>query len=455
MQAIWQKTTRVLGAILFAIAAFMASEARAQGISLIRDAEIEQALRDYTDPILVAAELNPADIKIYIVNDPTLNAFVAEGQNIFVHTGLIVAADTPSQLKGVIAHETGHIAGGHLARSREAQGAAYVPVLASIALGILAIAAGAPDAGIALISGAQAFGLASLSRFTQVQESAADQAGATFLETSGQTSEGLVDFFAKFRYLEVVSESRAPPYFKTHPLSADRIEALRTRLAKSPFKDVKDSPADLQRFALLKAKLEGYLDPPGRVFARYPKSNDSLEAHYARAVAAYRIPDLGVASQELRYLMARQPENPYYPELMGQLLFEHQRAEEAVFFNRRAVALKSDSALLDIALARALNADGPQSNPDEAVVMLNKAIVLEPDNAYAWSELASIHDARGEGGMARLATAEAYFAIGGYQQAFGFAERAKRELTEGSVSWRRASDISQLAQAEVRQGQGG
>lgn len=455
MQANWLKATRMLGAALFAGLALIASDARAQGISLIRDAEIEQALRDYTDPILLAAGLQPADVKLYLVQDPSLNAFVAEGQNIFIHTGLIVAADTPSQLKGVIAHETGHIAGGHLARSREAIGQAYVPVLASIALGILAIAAGAPDAGVALIAGAQQFGYASIARFTQVQESAADQAGATFLEASGQSSAGLIEFFSEFRYLEVVSESRAPPYFKTHPLSSDRIEALRTRLAKSPYRDVKDSPAELLRFKLLKAKLEGYLDPPARVFSRYPKTDDSLEAHYARAVAAYRIPDLGVASQELRYLMARQPDNPYYPELMGQLLFEHQRADEALLFNRRAVALKPNNALLDIALARTLTAAGSQSNPDEAITLLNRAIALEPDNAYAWTELATIHDTRGEGGLARLATAEAYYALGGYQQAFGFAERAKRELSEGSVSWRRAADISQLAQTEVRQRQGG
>lgn len=455
MQANWRKTARMLGAAVTVALALGAMDARAQGISLIRDAEIEQALRDYTDPLLLAANLDPADVKLYLVQDPSLNAFVAQGQNIFIHTGLIVAADTPAQLKGVIAHETGHIAGAHLARSREAQGQAYIPVLASIALGVLAIAAGAPDAGVALIAGSQQFGLASLARFTQVQESAADQAGSTFLEASGQSSAGLIEFFTKFRYLEVVSESRAPPYFKTHPLSSDRIESLRTKLAKSPFKDVKDSPEDLQRFKLLKAKLEGYLDPPARVFARYPKTNTTLEAHYARAVAAYRIPDIGLASQELRYLMEKQPENPYYPELMGQLLFEHQRAEEAVFFNRRAVALEPNNALLDIALARALAASGGRANTDEALVMLNRAIALESDNAYAWSELANIHDEKGEGGLARLATAEAYFAIGGYQQAFGFAERAKRELTEGSVSWRRAADISQLSQSEVRQRQGG
>lgn len=455
MQANWLKTARLLGAGLVAAMALHAQAARAQGISLIRDAEIEQALRDYTDPLLLAANLDPADVKLYLVQDSSLNAFVSQGQNIFIHTGLIVATERPAQLKGVIAHEIGHIAGGHLARSREALGQAYVPVLASIALGVLAIAAGAPDAGIALISGAQQFGLASLARFTQVQESAADQAGANFLEASGQSSAGLIEFFSEFRYLEVVSEQRAPAYFKTHPLSSDRIEALRTKLAASPYRDARESPEELLRFKLLKAKLEGYLEPPARVFGRYPKTDDSLHAHYARAVAAYRIPDIGVASRELRYLMERQPSNPYYPELMGQLLFEHQRAEEALFFNRRAVALLPNNALLNIALARALVAAGDKVQIDEAVVLLNRAIALESDNAYAWSELATIHDSRGEGGLARLATAEAYYAIGGYQQAFGFAERAKRELTEGSVSWRRASDISQLAQLEVRQRQGG
>lgn len=451
------RSLRKAAALGLALAASaLAGPAEAQGgIALIRDAEIEETMRAYTDPLLVAANIPPSDVKLYLVQDRSLNAFVTNGQNIFMHTGTIVEADTPNQLKGVIAHEIGHISGGHLARSREAISQATTPMLISIALGVLAIAAGAPDAGAALIAGSQQFGLASFVRFTQVQESAADQAGLTFLERSGQSPVGLQEFFEEFRYLEVVSESRAPAYFRTHPLSSDRIEALRQRIERSSTRNAQESPEDLRRFRLMQAKLIGYLESPARTLSIYPKSNTSEEARYARALAAYRASDLNSATVELEALMAAYPESPYYPELMGQLLFEHQRAEEALPFSRRAVELKPDNALLKIALARALLAADKERHADEAVSLLKDAVTVEPDNAFAWEIMADAHDARGEGALARLATAEAYFSVGLFGQAREFAERAKRDLPQNTVAWRRATDISDIAAIELRQRRGG
>lgn len=422
--------------------------AAAQGISLVRDAETEEMLRDFTDPILRAANIDPGDVRIYIVQDRSLNAFVALGQNIFVHTGLILAADTPAQLKGVIAHETGHIAGGHLARSQEAATQSLIPVAASILLGAAAIAAGAPDAGIALITGAQQFGQANFVRFTQVQESSADQAGASYLTALNESPEGLLQFFEKFRYAEVVSATRVPPYFRTHPLSSDRIESLRERIAHSP--NTPANPDDVRRFELVKAKLRGYLDAPGITFSRYPATDTSEPARYARAYAAYRAPDLKRAQQELYALMAMHPDNPYYPELMGQVLFEHQHADDAIPFQRRSLALKPQSALFQVALARSLAASEQPERLVEADALLRRATALEPDNTFAWTELARVQDLQGQPALARLSTAEAYFAAGAYDGAVEFAERAKKEgLQAGTVPWRRAQDISDFAKVEL------
>lgn len=435
-------------ALSLATWALPARQAAAQGISLVRDAETEEMLRDFTDPILRAASINPENVRIYIVQDRSLNAFVALGQNIFVHTGLILAADTPAQLKGVIAHETGHIAGGHLARSQEAAAQSLIPVAASILLGAAAIAAGAPDAGIALIAGSQQFGQANFVRFTQVQESSADQAGVSYLETLHDDPKGLLQFFEKFRYAEVVSATRVPPYFRTHPLSSDRIESLRERISRSA-----GAPAradEVRRFELVKAKLRGYLDAPSVTFARYPASDTSEPARYARAYAAYRTPDLKRAQQELNILIAMQPDNPYYPELMGQLLFEHQRADDAIPFQRRSLALQPRSALFQVALARSLAASEQPDGLAEADSLLRQATALEPDNTLAWSELARVQDLQGQPALARLSTAEAYFAAGIYDGAVEFAERAKKEgLEAGSVAWRRAQDISDFAKVEL------
>jgi predicted Zn-dependent protease len=423
--------------------------ASAQG--LIRDAEIEDTLHVYTNPLLVAAGLNPDDVELYIVSDPSINAFVSGGQNIFVHTGLILAAETPNELIGVLAHETGHISGGHLARSREAMGQAMGPMLISLGLGVLAIAAGAPQAGAALIAGSQQFAMSNFVRHTQVQESAADQAGAQFLEQSGQSGEGLISFFNRnMRPYEFMTR-RMPPYMMTHPYSSDRVEALRQRVANNPHRDAVDTPENIRRFQFMQAKLIGFIQSQGQTLARYPLRDQSQPARYARAVAYYRVSDLPRARQELDSLIAEDPSNPYYQELMGQILFENGRAEESIAYHRRSLELSPGQPLLQVNLARALVAAHERAGADEAIEILQQVVAREPDNAFAWRELAQARDLRGEQGLAELASAEQNFALGDYGSALNFAERARRTLPRNTPSYQRATDIVTFSGNEVRE----
>lgn len=445
---------RMRGALAGAAAALALSAAPASAApcpgNCIRDAEIEATLRDFSTPLWKAAGLNPSDIEIVLVSDPSLNAFVAEGQNIFIHTGLILAADSPNQLKGVIAHETGHISGGHLSRSDAAMAKAMRPAFISIGLGVLALAAGAGDAGAALISGSPQFAMASYARFSQVQEASADQAGMSFMEASGQSGEGLLGFFEKFRYEEVMSDARRSPYFRTHPLSSQRIESLRQRVDKAAHKDTPDTPEDIKRFNMMKAKLYGFLETPARTLVKYPETDTSLPARYARAVAAYRVPDLGKALKEVSALVDAEPDNPYFQELWGQILFESGKAKDALPHDRESVRLSPNSALLLTNLGRSLNGVGGQAEAKEAVGLLQKAVQIENDNVYAWRELAIAYDTAGDEGMARLATAEQAFALGDYSRALNFAMRAKQALTPGQAAWRRASDIAQISELNTR-----
>jgi predicted Zn-dependent protease len=429
--------------------AVLAAPASAQ--SLIRDAEIEDTLHVYSAPLLEAAGLESEDVHIYIISDPSLNAFVAGGQNIFVHTGLILAAETPNELIGVLAHETGHIAGGHLARTRQAVNQALGPALISIGLGVLAIAAGAPDAGAALIAGSQQFAMSNFVRHTQVQESAADQAAASYLEASGQTGEGLVTFFNRnIRPYEFLVR-RMPPYMMTHPYSSDRVESLRQRVEAGSHYGAVDTDENLERFRFMQAKLVGFIQTQGQTLARYPLSDTSQPARYARAVAYYRVSDLARSRQELEILMAEDPGNPYFQELMGQILFENGRAEESIAYHRRSLELSPGQPLLQVNLARALTAARGRQGADEAVRLLQAAIDTEPDNAFAWRELASARDLRGERALAELASAEQNFAMGNYSAALSFAERARRELPRNTPSYQRAADIVNFAGNEVRE----
>jgi predicted Zn-dependent protease len=433
----------------------LAGQAAAQ--SLIRDAEIEDTLRVYATPVLVAAGVRAEDVHIYIVDDNSINAFVAGGQNIFVHTGLIMAAENPNQIIGVLAHETGHIAGGHLARSREAINASLGTALISIGLGVLAIASGAPDAGVALISGSQAFAMGTFVRFTQVQESAADQAAVNYLDATGQSGEGLLDFFnEKLRPYEFQMR-RAPPYMMTHPYSSDRVEALRERISQSASLHAEDTPDNVRRFQMMQAKLIGFIRNQGQTLARYPTSDTSAPARYARAIAYYRVNRLPEAQRELNSLLTDEPRNPYFQELMGQVLFDSGRAADSIPYHRRSLELIPGQPLFEINLSRALNAANGRRGADEAVPLLQAALQREPDNAFAWRELAQARSLQGDEAEAELASAEQNFAIGNYPAALSFAERARRSLPHNTPSFQRANDLVSFSTEQVRemQRQGG
>ena len=444
-----QRARYALAGILSAFA-LMTSAQSAAAQTVLRDAEIESDLRRYADPIFKAAGLDPTHVDIILLQDSTLNAFVADGQKLHLNSGLILAADTPNQLIGVIGHETGHIAGGHLARSDEAIAAAMRPAYVSIGLGILAIAAGAGDAGAALIAGSQQFAMQSYLGFSRTQEASADQAAFTYLTATQQSAEGLESFFEKFRVQEVLSDQRRDPFFRSHPLSSERIAALRAKVSASPYKDAPDTPENIRALKMMQAKLRGFIDPPQQTFLKYPDTDQSQPARYARAIAAYRIPDLKRAVAETEALIADDPQNPYFEELLGQIYFENGKIPEAVVHHRKSLQLAPNTPLLQINLARALNALETPEATKEAIALLQSAITNDADNGFAWRELAIAYERSGDLPMAQLATAESAFTIGDYVRAHEFAQRAQKKLEAGSHAWRRASDIVLIAEPRAQ-----
>lgn len=448
LRALARKSSALLLAAICALAASVAPAA-AQGV--IRDAEIEDTLRVWGEPLWQAAGLRPDDVDMYIIQDPAINAFVTGGQNIFMHTGLLTAARNPNEIIGVMAHETGHIAGGHLMRSREAMRQAMGPAWISMGLGILLIAAGAPDAGAVLMGSSGTFAQGSFVQHTQAQEASADQAAISYLEQTGQTGEGLITFFNRnLRPYEFVVR-RAPPYMRTHPYVSDRVEALRLRVSSASHHDAPETADNLRRFEFMQAKLIGFLSPLGQTLGRYPLTDVSAPARYARAVGYYRVSDLENARAELNTLIQDEPDNPYFQELMGQILFENNRAEESIPYHQRSVDLAPGQPLLLINLARAKVAAFGREGAAEAILLLQEATAREPDNAFAWRELASARELLGERGLAELASAEQNYAVGNYPAALNFAERARRTLETGTVSYQRALDISNFAGAELRE----
>jgi predicted Zn-dependent protease len=429
-------------ALLIAVAPFaVRAQGQAERISLIRDAEVEDILRKDSEPILIAAGLNPSAVKINIIGDKSLNAFAAGGQQMFLNTGMIMEAENPGQLRGVIAHETAHIAGAHLARMDTGAKNAMKTFLLTMGLGVLAALAGEPGAGGAMVYSAGYFATLDMLGYTRIQESQADQAAATYLEAAGYSGKGLVDFFNNFRYEEVFSGANRFPYFRSHPLGSDRIEALRVRVEKLAHYNTPDTPEAIENHKIMVAKLKGFVQYPSVTLREYPESDTSFAARYARAIAHHqdKKPDRSLAAIEA--LLKDYPANPYLWELKGQVLFESGRVDQAEAPHRKAVELKPDSPLLRLNLSQALLATGDPKKNDEALDNLRRVVNAEHDNAFAWRLMAQAYHAKDDPGMARLASAEQTYAIGQKAEARAFAMRAREILPKTSPEWRRATDI--------------
>ncbi|OYX31486.1 MAG: peptidase M48 [Caulobacterales bacterium 32-69-10] len=435
-----------LGSALLALAMLAPPPAHAQGgMNIILDTEIEEILRENAAPVMIAAGLNPKDVKIHLNGDKSLNAGAAAGQNMFFNTGLIQETDTPNELIGVMAHEIGHVAGGHMVRSGEMQSAGMKPFLLSMGLGVLAAVAGAPDAAAALISSSSYFGTLGALGYSREQEARADQAAATYLDRAGISGKGLVEFFDKFRYEEVFSESRRFPFFQSHPISSDRIEGLRRRVEAQPNYSKTDSAEAQAKHELIKAKLAAFMDPPNLTFAKYKETDPSFPARYARAIAYYKALDTARAIKAIDALIAEQPANPYLEELKGQVLFEAGKTSESEAPLRRAVELKPEAPLLRILLAQSLLGLNDKTRVDDAIANLDKALAVDKTNSVAWRLLAQARDSKGENGAARLAAAEEHFSNGDMNSARIFAMRAREQLERNTPEWRRATDIVLVA----------
>jgi predicted Zn-dependent protease len=431
---------------------FAATEARAQGLPLIRDSEIEDTIRSWADPLFTASHLEPGAIRILIVNDESLNAFVAGGQNLFINTGLLIAADTPGQVIGVLAHETGHISGGHLARTadamREAQTTGLFATLLGIGLVVVGAATGANTggAGGAMIASGQTTAMRTFLAYSRAQERSADQSAVTLLDRQHISTRGMLAFLDKLADQELLHISRQDAYVRSHPLTRDRIEFIAEHVRQSPWSDETDAPGDVVRQERMRAKLIAFIKRPRQVLKTfYPETDTSLPGRYARAIAYFRQPDLPRALAEVDSLLAEMPQDPYFHELKGQMLYENGHAAEAIPAYAAAVALRPEDPLLLTGLAQVQLEGGGDAGLAEAIASLESARRIDSENPGTWRLLSIGYHRHGDAGAASLAAGEYSLLIGQAEDARLHAGRAEREYAEGSPGWLRAQDIRQEA----------
>ena len=449
-----QKTsglTAVTAAVALAIAPMSPALAEPEkGPPIIRDAEAEQLLREYTRPILRTAGLEKQNIQVVILNEKGFNAFVADGRRIFINYGALMQSDTPNQIIGVLAHETGHLAGGHLSKLREQLAQAQTQMIIAMLLGAGAMVAGArsgssnsglANAGAPAIAGPQEMIRRTLISYVRQQEENADRAGVKFLTATGQSAKGMYETFRRFTNESLFAARDADPYLHSHPMPAERVAALEELARSSPYWDKKDDPALQLRHDMVRAKVSAFMERQDTVYRRYPPSNDSLPARYARAIATYLHGDLRSALAQIDGLIQVQPNNPYFYEVRGQALLEGGKPAEAIAPLRKALQLSNNAPLIEMLLGQALVATDNKAYSEEAIAILRSAVARETEAPLGYTQLAMAYGRKGDFAQADLASAQAAFLRGDNKTARELASRAKTRFAIGTPGWVKADDI--------------
>ena len=444
---------RLVPRCVAALMIFTLTSQAAMAQSVLRDAETEALLHDLSAPVVAAAGLDPRNVDVVLIGDPSINAFVAGGQIVYINEGLIEAADNAAEVQAVIAHELGHITGGHAINDGGSKAATGISLL-SLLLGGIAAAAGSSDAAIGVLMAGQQAAVGKYLAFSREQESSADAAGAQFLSKAGISGRGSISFFKKLQNLEYrhgYTRTADSEFYSTHPMTSDRITTLQDTYQADPAWNRLSDPIVEARFQRVKAKLLGYVAQPGRTLQVYPETDKSVPARYARAYAWHKEAFLDKSMAETDALLAQAPNDPYFLELKGQILLESGHPQEALAPLRRATELTSNQPLIATTFGHALLATEDPAQLPEAERVLKAAVARDRENPFAWYELGVIYGQRGDLPRARLASAEQQVLELNYPQALNSAETAESGLPQGSPDWLRAQDIAMQARAAIEQ----
>jgi len=451
----WRKTAFTLGfaGALLALTPITPSFAQPSNnaVFALRDTETEELLRSYELPLARAAGMDVNAVRVFLMGDMSINAFATQPQDIFIFAGMLLEVKKPNELIGVLAHETGHLSGGHLTRGSDAMNKASVPMLLSMVVGLAVMLAGGGPAGAAIMSMGQSIAQNQYNAFSRIQESSADQIAVKLLTATRQSPQGMYDTFVRFAQEQARSAYKIEPFAVSHPVGQERVSALQDHLDNSPYRDVPDPPQSVHALQMVQAKLSGFILPPDETLKRYPVSNTSAAARYARAMAYMKKPDLQRALAEINSLITEEPSNPYFQEVLGQIHVMMAKPALGVPAYQKAVSLKPQAPQLRTALATAQLAMDDAKLAPAALGNLKAALLTEEEDPFTWYQVAKAYSMLQNLPMADLATAESNYNGGNLPQAFVFASRARSKLPQGSSDWQRANDIIGATQGSMPQ----
>ncbi len=437
-------------ALMLALSAWQPAAAQEDsGPQILRDTETELLFHDMSLPLIRAAGLDPGSVKVVLLGDPEINAFVSQGQTVYIQSGLIDAADNVNEVQGVVAHELGHVVAGDAIRSGQGEKQAVGITILSLLLGVAAMAAGATDAGMGVMMAGQRAAIGEMMAFTRGQEASADATASRLLSKSGVSGKGLLQFFAKLQNQEYRLAIYSKDSFdRDHPINSERIQALQQKLQSDPAWNSPTDPALESRFERVKAKLLGYVNPKQAV-VKYPESNQSVPAHYARAYAYHLSGYPDKAQSEADALLAINPHDPFFLELKGQILLEDGKVKESVAPLREATDRSGNAPMIAAMLGHALVETNDPKNFTEAKQILKVAVNRDNEDPFAWYQLGVIYDREGDQARASLATAERNNLQGNPKLALAMAQVALKGIPPGTPDYLRAQDIAMVSRAEL------
>jgi predicted Zn-dependent protease len=427
--------------ILFLIFLLLPLKLLASEVTLLRDAEIEDVLKSYINPIFKVAGLNPKSLNLYVVNSKDVNAMAMGGGRIAINTGLLLRATSALQVIGVLAHETAHLADNHIMRGIDAYEKALLQSLLGTIGGVGAMLAGNPDAGLAILLSSQHLAERGLLKFSRTQEGSADQGAARFLDKLGWSSLGMVEFMDLLRKDDLLSEQFVDPYTLTHPLHSERISFFQAHFGRSPHAKAQLPAGFEDNFKRIQVKITAFTLNPAKTFAQFKPTDSSLLARYGRAIAYFKNSQINEASVEIDSLLKDYPQDPFFWDLKGQILFESGKIQDATKAYEKAVELRPDLPLIRVSYAHALIETGDKGQLEKAFSELLRAKTEEPDNPFTHRLLAVYYGKKGETGLAALYLAEMSLEVDDLKMAEQQAKRALHFLKNDPTNYTRAKDI--------------
>ncbi|MBS0185447.1 MAG: M48 family metalloprotease [Proteobacteria bacterium] len=409
---------------------------------VIRDSETEHMLKAYIDPLFKVAGLKPGEEKIIIIIDPEMNAAAMAGQMMIINTGFLLQSKTVWDVIGVLAHETGHIAGNHISRREDSFQKILNPALLTGLVGTAAgLFLGGIEGGAAAALGAAQIAERSLLQYNRGQEASADQSALRYLNELHWSPQGLLNTFEELSGQELLLTNNQDPYVRTHPLTQERLDTMKRAVENSPYKNVSPPAHFEEMFKRVHVKLFAFLSPPAQVLSKFSEKDQSLEAHYARSIAYLKLNQTNNALKEINILLHDFPEDPFFLEMKGQILFMAGRIQEAIPPYEKAVSLRPEDASLKLAFAQTLLEDQTSQFLKKARVILEEVLTKDPDEAIAWRLKAIALGRENKIGLAALALSEYALRAGDIKQATLQIEKALKNLSRKDPAFLRAQDI--------------